>query len=162
MKRSRAIPAYQKKPDGPETNVGHLCFLISKEMRTVLDRGLAEFDLRAQQAAVLLQCCRQHGASPSYLASTVGTDTAGITGLLDQLEKRDLVIRRTNPSDRRAAVVEPTQKGRALLPRIGRVFRTLQAQSLAGFPKEDASRLEDLLQRLRHNVQEQLKESSAE
>jgi DNA-binding MarR family transcriptional regulator len=162
MKRSQAIALHQKKLDGPEANVGHLCFLISKEMRTVLDRGLAEFDLRAQQAAVLLQCCRQDGASPSYLASAVGTDTAGITGLLDQLEKRDLVLRRTNPSDRRAAIVEPTPKGRALLPRIGNVFRTLQVQSLAGFSKEDTSRLADLLRRLQHNVAEQLKESGAE
>jgi DNA-binding MarR family transcriptional regulator len=156
MKRPPAAPA-QKRPDGPETNVGRLCFLISKDMRTVLDRGLAEFDLRTQSAGVLLQCCRQHGASPSNLASAVGTDTAGITGLLDQLEERDLVVRRANPSDRRATIVEPTEKGRALLPRISRVFRTLHAQSLTGFSQEETSSLEELLQRLLRNVEEQLK-----
>jgi DNA-binding MarR family transcriptional regulator len=126
-------------------------------MRTALDRGLAEFDLRTQQAGVLLQCCRLRGSSPSQLASAVGTDTAGITGLVDQLEKHGLVIRQANPSDRRATIVEPTEKGRALLPGISRVFRSLRAQSLAGFSKEETSMLEDLLQRLRRNVEEQLK-----
>jgi len=122
--------------------MGRLCFLISKDMRTALDRSLAEFDLRAQQAGVLLQCCRLRGASPSYLASAVGTDTAGITGLIDQLEKRGLAIRRANPSDRRATIVEPTEKGRSLLPGM--------------------TMLEALLQRLRRNVEEQLKGGEAE
>jgi DNA-binding MarR family transcriptional regulator len=131
-------------------------------MRTALDRGLTEFDLRAQQAGVLLQCCWLRGASPSQLAAAVGTDTAGITGLVDQLEKHGLVIRRANPSDRRATIVEPTEKGRALLPGISRVFRTLHAQLLAGFSKEEISMLEDLLQRLRRNVEKQLKGDATE
>jgi DNA-binding MarR family transcriptional regulator len=130
-------------------------------MRTALDRGLAEFDLRAQQAAVLLQCCRLRDARPSQLASAVGTDTAGITGLVDQLEKQGLVIRLANPSDRRATIVEPTEKGRALSPGIGRVFRTLDAQLVAGFSNPATSMLEDLLQRLRRNVEEQLKGDAA-
>lgn len=141
--------------------MGRLCFLISKDMRTALDRSLAEFDLRAQQAGVLLQCCRLRGASPGYLASAVGTDTAGITGLIDHLEKRGLAIRRANPSDRRATIVEPTEKGRSLLPGISGVFRSLQAQLLAGFSKEEATMLEALLQRLRRNVEEQLKGGEA-
>jgi DNA-binding MarR family transcriptional regulator len=161
MKRSPAPPTLQKKPDGPEMNVGRLCFLISKDMRTVLDRSLVEFDLRAQQAGVLLQCCRLRGGSPTQLASAVGTDTAGITGLIDHLEKNGLVIRRANPSDRRATIVEPTLKGRAQLPGISRVFRTLHAQSVAGFSKEETFILEELLQRLRRNVQEQLKNGDA-
>jgi DNA-binding MarR family transcriptional regulator len=156
MKHPPATTA-QKKPDVPETNAGHLCFLISKDMRTSLDRGLAEFDLRAQQAGALLQCCRLRGASPTRLASAVGTDTAGMTGLIDHLEKHALAIRRPNPSDRRATIVEPTEKGRALLPGISRVFRALHSQMLAGFSKEETSMLEELLQRLRRNVKEQLK-----
>jgi DNA-binding MarR family transcriptional regulator len=130
-------------------------------MRTALDRALAEFDLRAQPAAVFLQCCRLRGASPSQLASAVGTDTAGITGLIDQLEEHGLVVRRGNPSDRRATIVEPTEKGQVLLPGISLVFRTLQAQSLGGFSKEERSVLEELLQRLRRNVEGQLKGGEA-
>jgi DNA-binding MarR family transcriptional regulator len=152
----------QKKPIEPGASIGHLCFLISKDVRTALDRGLAESGLRAQQAAVLLQCCRQRGASPSYLASAVGTDTAGITGLIDQLEKHGLVVRRANTSDRRASIVEPTEKGRNLLPAVSRVFRALRAQLLTGFSEEEMSRLEGLLQRLQSNAAGQLKKGEVE
>ena len=162
MKHTPGIPAHHKRPEGPETSIGRLCFLISKDMRTAIDRSLSEFDLRTQQAGVLLHCCRLRGASPSQLASMVGTDTAGITGLIDQLEKRGLVIRQANPSDRRATIVEPTEKGRSLLPGISGVFRTLHTQLLAGFSRDEKSMLEELLRRLRRNVEEQLKGEEAE
>jgi DNA-binding MarR family transcriptional regulator len=154
MQTSTDTGEHRKKPDGPATNVGHLCFLISRDMRTALDRSLAEFNLRAQPAGVLLHCCRHRGASPSQLALAVGTDTAGITGLIDQLEENDLVIRRVNPSDRRAMIIEPTENGRGLLPRISKVFRTLHTQLTAGFSPEEASSLQEMLQGVRQNAEE--------
>ena len=145
--------------DGP-SNVGSLCFLISKDLRTALDRGLAPFQLRAQQAAVLIRCCSQSGAKPSQLASAVGTDTAGITGLIDQLEKHGLVIRRASPSDRRTVIVEPTKAGQSMVPRIRDLFQTVNSQLLAGFSKTEGADLEGMLQRLRNNVEEYLVEGT--
>jgi DNA-binding MarR family transcriptional regulator len=142
-------------PDGP-SNVGALCFLISKDLRTALDRGLAPFQLRAQQAAVLIRCCSQSGAKPSQLAMAVGTDTAGITGLIDHLENHGLVIRRASPSDRRTVIVEPTKAAQSMVPRIHDLFKTVNGQLLAGFSKKEAVGLEGMLQRLRNNVEEYL------
>jgi DNA-binding MarR family transcriptional regulator len=142
------------------SSVGSLCFLISKDLRTALDRGLAPFQLRAQQAAVLIRCCLQSGAHPSQLASAVGTDTAGITDLIDQLEKHGLVIRRASPSDRRTVIVEPTKAGQSMVPRIRDLFKTVNSQLLAGFSKKEAVGLEGMLQQLRNNVEEYLVEGT--
>ena len=123
-------------------------------MRTALDRDLAGVDLRTQQAAVLLVCGQRHGASPSFLAQVVGTDTAGITGLLDRLESRGLVVRRPHPSDGRATVVEATRAGRALVPRLAQTFETLETQALKGLSREERSSLGQLLCRVHANVEE--------
>src|SRR5260370_25491887 len=125
-------------PDGPAADIGRLCFLIARDLRTALDRRLAEFDLRAQQAAVLLQCSRQPGASSSHLAAAVGTDTAGITGLIDRLEKNGLLMPRANPADRRAVIVELTKAGRALLPKLHSVFQAVHDHLLAGYSTGEA------------------------
>jgi DNA-binding MarR family transcriptional regulator len=122
-------------------------------MRTALDRGLADVDLRAQQAAVLLVCSRLRGASPSFLAQLVGTDTAGITGLIDRLESRNLVVRRAHPSDGRAAIVEATRAGRALVPRLTELFEELETHALTGLSREEKSTLVELLARVHDNVQ---------
>jgi DNA-binding MarR family transcriptional regulator len=154
------LPTRPTQTPNKPPNVGSLCFLISKDLRTALDRGLAPFQLRAQQAAVLLRCCWQSGAKPSQLASDVGTDTAGITGLIDQLEKHGLVIRRANPSDRRTLIVEPTKAGKSMVPQIRQVFQTVNRQLLAGFSEIEVAELEGMLQRLRNNVEEYLVEET--
>ena len=152
----------RERAEGPSPHVGHLCFLIARDMRTALDRALSGLNLRAQPAAVLVHICRQRGATPSGLASAVGTDTAGITGLIDQLEKASLVVRRTDPSDRRSTIISATATGRRLLPEIGRVFRAHHAQLLSGFSEEEASMLEGLLKRMRDNAAEELKRGIAD
>jgi DNA-binding MarR family transcriptional regulator len=154
------------KPEPPKTkhelqaNIGRLCFLISKDMRTALDRDLAHFDLRAQQAAVLMHSCRQPGANPSLLASAVGTDTAGITGLIDQLERNGFVIRRPNSSDRRAVIIEPTDAGRTMLPQLHEAFQGLHQRLLIGFSNQEKANLESMLQRVRKNLEKGLAECS--
>src|SRR5438105_9995913 len=80
---------------------------VGREHTTVLDRRLAAFGLTAQQAAVLLGA-RKQPSSPSQLAETLGTDTAGMTRLLDRLEAKGLVRRRRHDQDRRAVLVELT------------------------------------------------------
>jgi len=142
-----------KIPAEPAPDPGRLCFLIAKDMRTALDRDLAGFSLRAQQAAVLVHCIRQQGASPGRLARDVGTDTAGITGLIDQLGKKRLVVRRANPDDRRAVTVEPTQAGQALAPRLRFVFSQFAKDCLRGFSAEESATLGKLLERLHRNVE---------
>jgi DNA-binding MarR family transcriptional regulator len=155
-----AKPEPPKTRDELQANIGRLCFLISKDMRTALDRDLAHFDLRAQQAAVLLHSCRQPGMNPSLLASAVGTDTAGITGLIDQLERNGFVIRRPSSSDRRAVIVEPTDAGRTMLPQLRGAFQELHHRLLNGFSEKEKAKLESMLQRVRKNLEKGLAEGS--
>jgi DNA-binding MarR family transcriptional regulator len=156
--RSAAKPAPLARPDGPSASIRSLCFQIARALRTALDRDLARFGLRAQQAAVLLLCCRRPPANPSHLAAAVSTDTAGVTGLIDQLEKKGLVIRRANPADRRAVIVEPTRAGRALAPELREVFQAVNETLLEGFSPPEAARLEAMLQRLLANARGHLVE----
>lgn len=158
MPRPAAKRALPEQPDGPPASVRSLCFQVARALRTALDRDLARFGLRAQQAAVLLRCCRRPGAKPSHLAAAVGTDTAGATGLIDQLEKKGLVIRRADPADRRAVIIEPTKTGRALAPRLREVFQEVNETLLAGFSPPEATRLEAMLQRLLANARGHLVE----
>ena len=141
---------------GPRLRIGMFCFLISKDWRTALDRALAPFGLRAQQAAALVRCSQPPGAHPTRLAALLGTDTAGVTGLIDQLKEKGLARRRPDPADRRAVIVAPTKAGAALVPQLRQVFLDLHRQAVAGFSKDEASSLEGLLERLHANLATQL------
>ncbi|MEL6738360.1 MAG: MarR family transcriptional regulator [Pseudomonadota bacterium] len=53
----------------------------------------------------------QNGAqSPGAIQRALGLTSGSVTALLDRLEKRDLIIRCADPSDRRALRIEPLAK----------------------------------------------------
>jgi DNA-binding MarR family transcriptional regulator len=56
--------------------------------------------------------------NPSLLAQTLGVTRATMTGLLDGLEKKKLVERRTDAEDRRKVGVRLTDAGRRILDNI--------------------------------------------
>lgn len=70
---------------------GSLLHRAAKELTTALERSLAPYDVTAQQAALLLRLRTETG--PSRLAAALGTDTAGMTRLLDRLEDKGLIRR---------------------------------------------------------------------
>ncbi|GII58281.1 MarR family transcriptional regulator [Planotetraspora thailandica] len=130
---------------------GSLLNQVGRELRTAVETLLAPFDVTSQQAALLLHAARQE-ASPNQLAPQLGTDTAGMTRLLDRLEDKGLVRRRRHPDDRRSVVIEVTAAGKAIVPRLAPVFGKATAQLLAGFSEAEVRELTGMLQRMLGNL----------
>jgi len=131
---------------------GSLLHQVARDLATALDRQLAPFGLTAQQAAVLLHTSRQQTASPSQLITALGTDTAGMTKLADRLEAKHLIKRQPNPEDRRSVLIELTEDGQALLPRIRPVFGRVTSQLFHGFGADEISVLTAMLERMHGNL----------
>ncbi|GAA1302656.1 MarR family transcriptional regulator [Planotetraspora silvatica] len=130
---------------------GSLLNQVGRELRTAVESQLAPFDVTSQQAALLLHAARQE-ASPNQLAPQLGTDTAGMTRLLDRLEDKGLVRRRRHPGDRRSIVIEVTDEGRAIIPRVAPVFGRVTGRLLAGFSEAEVRELTGMLQRMLENL----------
>jgi DNA-binding MarR family transcriptional regulator len=128
-----------------------LVFQVTREQRAVMERRLAPFDVTLQQASVLVRAGGQE-TSPHELAAATGTDNAGMTRLLDRLEAKGLVARRSHPSDRRALTIELTEVGAALAPRLRPVLASVSRDMLAGFSAEETGALSSLLRRLLDNL----------
>ncbi|MFF0311326.1 MarR family winged helix-turn-helix transcriptional regulator [Streptosporangium sp. NPDC004379] len=130
---------------------GSLVNQVGRELRAAVEARLAPFGVTAQQAALLLHAARGE-AGPGRLAAELGTDTAGMTRLLDRLEVKGLVRRRRSPEDRRAVVVEVTAEGRELVPALAPVFGRVARRLLDGFSAEEVEHLTGLLGRMLANL----------
>lgn len=130
---------------------GSLIHRVSRELRTALEAQLAPFGVTAQQAGLLLRSARQQ-ISPNQLAPLLGTDTAGMTRLLDRLQDKGLIQRRRHPQDRRAIVIQLTAEGRALIPHLAPIFGRVNRQLLAGFSEQEVQHITAMLQRLLDNL----------
>ena len=128
-------------------------FKLSRDLRTAIDRELSGHGITVQQAALIL-VARLHGERGlAQLADPLGTDTAGMTRLVDRLEAKGLVSRESSPTDRRTVVIKLTPAGQALVPQLRDAFRRVQEAVLEGMQEPELQQFEATLRRLRDNAQ---------
>ena len=96
---------------------------ISAKIRDEFAALYAKHDLARGRFRILLTLCDQahaEGIAPTELAEFCGISRATVTGIVDMLEKQNLVVRATSEDDRRSIKVHLTDSGRqkvdAILP----------------------------------------------
>ncbi len=135
-----------------EVAVSTLIFHLGREVRTALDRRFESHGITSQQAALLLLSRLLKEPSPIKMAARLGTDAAGMTRLLDRLERKQLIVRRVSPDDRRLVVVELGPRSRRVLPRLIPEFKWAENGLLDGFKKSEVDQLNKMLRRLLQNA----------
>lgn len=88
----------------------------------------------------------------SSLRDELGVTARGVTGLVDALEAEDLARRVPHPTDRRATIVELTDRGRATAQGM---FTAHAGRASALFARLDATDQRDLL-RILHRLSAEL------
>jgi DNA-binding MarR family transcriptional regulator len=99
---------------------------------------------------------RLHSTGPervSELAEQLGLDSTTVTRHLDELESRGLVVRRPDPTDRRAVLVHLTPKAVAQLDAADADRRTRLGNVLADWTAVDRHEFARLLNRFVHRPQ---------
>jgi DNA-binding MarR family transcriptional regulator len=130
---------------------GSLLTQVSRDLNTALDRAFAELDLTAQQAALLMHA-HKADSSPTRLMARLGTDTAGMTKLIDRLEAKGLLARRRHATDRRSVLIEVTDAGQRIAPRIPIIFGKTTRQLFSGFTTAEIAALTAALERMSDNL----------
>jgi len=103
-----------------------------------------EFDLAPQQGMALraLQEPRPMGELAKFLAC----DNSNVTGIVDRLEERGLVERRSAERDRRVKLIVLTDEGHRVRREIERRIAE-PPQAIADLPEADQVALRDILRR---------------
>lgn len=76
-----------------------------------------------------------------------------VTGLLDTLERENLLRRSPHPSDRRMLLVELTDEGRSLVERVRAELFPLQARMMASLSRPEKGTLVRLLRKLQAHLE---------
>ena len=84
--------------------------LLFAERRRFLDTA-SEFELHPAQAGALMQLDRESGSPMHEIAAHLACDSSNVTGIVDRLEARELVARRTSERDRRVKHIVLTPRG---------------------------------------------------
>ena len=124
-------------PDRPDTFAGppaSLVFLLSKlgfAASQSFAATLEPLGLEPRHFAVLNYIALAEGHSQQQLGSVLDIPASRMVAIVDELEDRDIVERRANPTDRRARALYLTPAGKALLRKARTAVRANETKFCA-------------------------------
>lgn len=110
--------------------------------------ALASLALKVRSYCVLSLACSGRDPSQRELADFLILDPSQIVALVDDLERRGLVTRETDPRDRRSKGITATTEGRTLYAAAKKIVRAAEDRSLGGLSRSEREQLRSLLQRV--------------
>lgn len=120
---------------------------VGAHAAAVFQEHLAPLGLTPAHTGLLRLIAMTPGQSQQELATKMGAVPSRLVALLDQLEKKRLVERRTR-LDRRTYALHLTVEGIAIMPKIGAVAMEHGAKLLAALTPEEQATLASLLKRI--------------
>ncbi len=107
----------------------------------------AGFDLTPVQYAALAAIKANPGIDQVTLAGLIAYDRTTITGVIDRLVQKDLVVRKASSRDRRARELEITDAGKRTLRAVTPAVEAAQRIMLRGLSQKEAAELTRLLRK---------------
>lgn len=128
-----------------------LMFLrTATDVYSVMDDHFEAYNLSMGKFTLLMLLkCSGDGLAPSECADKAGVTRGTITGLLDGLEREQLLYRAPHPNDRRRTLVRLTEKGWHLLDTMLPDHFRLVADMLSELSEGEKRTLSTLLAKLR-------------
>ncbi len=135
-------------PGPPKELLSSSTFLLKRLGFAAKDATHHAFEgigLSAFHFAVLSLLEEDARETQAMIADALGYDRSHIVRLLDELEEREMVVRKRDPDDRRRHVVKLTSEGRGMLRRMRGVVRKLEEEFLSPLDVEQQQQLQALL-----------------
>jgi DNA-binding MarR family transcriptional regulator len=109
---------------------------------------MAIYDLRPVDFSVLSLITHNPGITSRQLCSTLGILPPNLVGMINALEKRELIQRQPHPRDGRATGLHLTAKGQKLMRDAERTAAELEAEVAARLSASEARTLIRLLKKV--------------
>ena len=119
-------------------------------LRAFANEGI---DITTEQWTVLVCLWRKDKVTQQTLCSLTLKNKPSITRLIDSLEKRNLVTRVADHSDRRINLIHLTEAGVALQKRATAVVEQIAAKTLNRITEEELNTIRVVLKKIMVNLQ---------
>jgi MarR family transcriptional regulator for hemolysin len=138
-----------------------LLYDVARQMRTRADQRARTSGMTRAQWVILAHLDRQPGLSQNELAAIVEVEPITIGRLVDRLEARGLVERRSDPKDRRVWRLQLMPAATPFLREIKKYRAELHELMTAGLDPATLKVMADGLMRMKANLAGELRESEA-
>lgn len=153
MAKSSSVTAVGHKQAGAELvhyqldeQIGYLLRLANQRHLEIYSRVLS--DLTPTQFSLLYRLTEVDALSQNELGRRVGMDAATTNGVIERLARKNLIVSRADPSDKRRRLISLTRDGRRVTKdAVGRASQ-ISEQTLSPLSQSEASTLVRLLKKI--------------
>ena len=128
-------------------DVGLLLAKLHAAGSVLNNAALADFGLRERSYSVLRLACSGLEPTQRELAEFLSLDPSQIVALVDELEKRGLVVREQGRTDRRQKIVLATAEGEQVHAEAEAALRECEREQLSALTRAEADTLRTLLRK---------------
>ena len=112
-----------------------------------LSNRLSLFDLTPVQYGVLNCIWKENATSPKQIAELLMLENSTVSGVLERMEKKMLIVRNISKEDRRYIQVELTELGKRLEDDVIKEVEAFNREVLSTISKQEEDTLKDLLKK---------------
>ena len=116
----------------PRRELGFLLSDVARQLRTVVDQRASEVGMTRAQWSVLSRLERTEGLKQNDLAAIVDIAPVTLGRIIDRLMAHGLVVRQTDPEDRRINRLFLTPAAHPVLERLSTMGEAVMCDALAG------------------------------
>ncbi len=131
-----------------ESLIGYSVRRASVVIHAKFAAKMAVYDLRQVDFSVLSLIIHNPGITSSQLCTTLGLLPPNLVGMINLMEKRELLERRPHPTDGRATGLHASAKGVALMREAEETAARLESEAAAKLTAAESKTLMRLLKKI--------------
>ena len=125
---------------------------IRKALKREFELRAARLDITSSQLQVLRCLWRGDGVTISALTCDASSDGGTVTGILDRLERKELIRRQRSHADRRVVQIWLTDAGRDLEKPLTDIIEEINEMALIGLDEVAQQQLIGALEKVSDNL----------
>jgi DNA-binding MarR family transcriptional regulator len=119
-----------------DSEITWLLHRAAQRLRSATGEQAAKHGIALRDYIVLSALHLTPDLTQAELGKTLGLDKTTLMSQLDGLERKGLVVRRSDPRDRRARIPRITEAGEALRSEVASACDRAEAQALSGYDQD--------------------------
>ena len=136
--------------------VNELIGKIHRAMRHFFECQMKRYNITPPQFEVLMTLWKEDRLSLTELGRRLSRDGPTITGIIDRMEKKNIVTRVRSNEDRRVIRVHLTQKAKKMKEDLMKMQRNASTEITEDLSEQDIILLEKLLQKILKNIEDKI------
>lgn len=147
-----APPATQPTPEraahlGPsvDSELTWLLHRAAQRLRAATDEQAQQHGIQLRDHIVLSALHKSPNLTQAELGKALGLDKTTLTSQLDRLERMGLVVRQTDPADRRARIPAITEAGEGVRAEVAAASAAVEEAAVRAFSQEQVVTFRQML-----------------